>query len=65
MARHFANQPVYLTQLDIRHPDFAHQCLVWASQTHLEIQELVATAKKEIANSRELMAEADRIIARR
>ena len=51
-------------ELDARAPDFARECLAWSSQTQGEIQGLIAATKRVIADTRALMAEADRMIAR-
>jgi hypothetical protein len=51
-------------ELDARDADFARECLSWSSQTQCEIQDLIAATKRVIADTRALMAEADRMIAR-
>ncbi len=65
MADHLANQRVFLSLLDVRQPDFANQCTLWAAQAHREMRELVTAAKKEIASSHDLLSEVDRMLARR
>jgi hypothetical protein len=49
----------------VRQPDFANQCTLWAAQTHLEMRELEASTKKEVAISHDLLSKVDRILARR
>ena len=51
--------------LDAKDPDFPRQCLAWAFEAKSEIMELIAKANGDIAISRALMAEADRILARK
>ncbi len=65
MANRFAPQRVFLSLLDVRQPNFAHRCIVWAAQTQREIHELVAATKKEIAISEDLLSKVDRILNRR
>ena len=50
--------------LDVRDPRFPHDIHLWARNTQCEIQELIAVAKEAIATSKDLMAEADRILTR-
>jgi hypothetical protein len=51
--------------LDPKDPEFPRQCLTWAFEAKCEIMELIAKANGDIAISRVLMAEADRILGRK
>jgi hypothetical protein len=53
------------SEFDPKDPAFPRQCLAWASGAKSEIMELVLGTEDEIAASRVLMAEADRILARK
>ncbi|MFY9835340.1 MAG: hypothetical protein WAK55_02530 [Xanthobacteraceae bacterium] len=52
-----------LTKLDISDPDFPRKWDLWASEIAIEMDELVAKTKKTLAQSRTVMAEADRLRA--
>ena len=52
-------------KLDTRDPNFRHECLAWAFQTQLEITEIIAGTHRTITNSKDLMKEIDRLLARR
>jgi len=54
-----------LLELDAKDPDFPRQVLAWAFEAKSEIMELIAKATGDIAISRALMTEADRILARK
>jgi hypothetical protein len=54
-----------LSELDPKDPVFPGQGLAWAFQAKCEIMDLVLGSEDEIAASRALMAEADRILARK
>jgi hypothetical protein len=53
------------SDLDIRDPDFEYAMGLWANQMHSEINALVAATREVIDDSTAMMAEADRILARR
>jgi hypothetical protein len=53
------------SQLDIRDPDFANQCVALLDQMRCEMYELVAVTNNGIVTSRILLAEIDRVLARR
>ena len=59
-----ANQPTP-TDIDVRGPGFAREMLRWSLQMRSEIHQLVAGSNEAIATSNALIAEADRILARR
>jgi hypothetical protein len=56
---------IFLSELDIGDPNFPAKCMAWTAQTRSEIDELVILAKGTIATSRTLLAEIDRVLARR
>jgi hypothetical protein len=64
MADHQPNH-LFPDQLDVRDPDFPRQCLSMARQICIDFAETVTATKKTIADAREVMAETDRILARR
>jgi hypothetical protein len=51
--------------LDAKDPDFPRQCLAWAFEAKCEIMELIEKANGHIEISRALVAEVDRILARK
>jgi hypothetical protein len=51
--------------LDPRDPNFAREMLSWSLQTRCEISELLANATETLATSRALMAQTDRLLARK
>jgi hypothetical protein len=53
------------SELDAKEPDFHRRSLQWALEAKCEIMELIAGTENEIARSRALMANADRILAER
>jgi hypothetical protein len=61
------NRPSHILPLllDVRDPDFPTQCMGMTDQMRSEMTELIAGTKNEIATSRTLMAEIDRLLARR
>ena len=50
-------------RLDVRDPDFPAQCIALTNQMRSEMRELVAATQHEIATSRTLMAQIDRVLA--
>jgi hypothetical protein len=52
-------------EIDIHDVNFARDMLSWSLQTQRDMDELVAATKKTLATSRDLMAQADRVLARR
>ena len=50
---------------DARGPNFGREMLQWSQWVQSEIDQLVAGSHEAIATSNALMAEADRILARR
>jgi hypothetical protein len=52
------------SELNCDDPEFPAQIAVWAAQARCEMKESVAAAKKGIAESRALLAEADRMLAK-
>jgi hypothetical protein len=56
---------ISLLDLDTRSLDFSHQWHHWAKQTRDDVAELVEGTKKTMAESRDLMAEIDRLLTRR
>ena len=52
-------------ELDSRDPNFAREMLVWSEQTRRDIREVLAGTRRTIATSRSLIAQADRILARK
>ena len=64
MADHHGNH-LLLSALDIRDPEFPRKAVSLTFKIVREFQETLIATKKTIANSRELMAEADRILAKR
>ena len=54
-----------LPNVDIDHPDFSRQHLMWAYRQQSEIRDLIAGTKETLAESWALLAEADRILALR
>ena len=53
------------SEFDPKDLAFPRQCLAWASEAKSDIMDLVLGSEDEIAASRALMAEADRILARK
>ena len=51
--------------LDIRHPHFTRDMRTWACQMTCEIHESVMATRETIAASKALMAQAERILARK
>jgi hypothetical protein len=60
-----ADQHFSPLQLDVRHPDFLRHYCSWAFQCRTDMMEAVIATRKSIATTKALMAEADRILARR
>jgi hypothetical protein len=62
-----AGHPAHRLPLDLdpKDPNFSRQCLDWSWTTQAEIADLIAGTKKEIAASWALLAEANRILARK
>ena len=58
-------QYVFLTELDTCDPDFARKCLSWMRQTQREIAQVVANTEMTLAESQNVMAEADLLLAGR
>jgi len=52
------------SKLDIRDPTFPARCRAMADQMRVEMGELVVLTRKHIDESRALMAQADRLLAR-
>jgi hypothetical protein len=50
--------------LDVGSAAFRRDMLLWSIQTQCEMQELLAASLDTIAASRELLAKADRVLAR-
>jgi hypothetical protein len=50
---------------DVRDPDFPGRFLLWSHDVQIEVWELIASSKETLAQSRALMAEADRMLALR
>jgi hypothetical protein len=61
LARH----QYILSPPDITDPSFPALCAIWTRQMRSEMQETIALTRKTLAESRALMAEVDRIIARK
>jgi len=49
---------------DVRAPDFLAQYAAWKNQMCLEMDTMVAGTRKNIAESKALMAEVDRLLKR-
>jgi hypothetical protein len=47
---------------DVRDPNFARECVLWAHQTRCELQEITAFARETITDAKALIAQADRIL---
>ena len=59
-------RPAYiLSPPDTTDPNFPALCAVWTGQMRSEMQETIGLTRKTLAESRALMAEVDRIIARK
>lgn len=52
-------------ELDLHDPEFPRKAVAMRLQIQREFQETLIATKKTIADSRELLAEADRILAKR
>jgi hypothetical protein len=62
------SRPIHIfspSELDIVGSHFRAQCLAWMDQVRLEMKETIGLTKKTIVQSRALMVEADRMLARR
>ena len=66
-AQPMLTRPSYIlpSQLDICDPDFPAQCQRWTAQMRSEMQETITVTKQTLAESRTLMAEIDRVLARK
>lgn len=62
MAR--THSPALLDQ-DVRAADLAREMASWSFEFQCEVQELLLVSKRTIATSKTLIAEADRILARK
>lgn len=61
-----ADQSIYHAfPLELAIPNFRRRARLWAFHTRREMLEVVAATEKTIAASKELMAQADRIFAKR
>jgi len=56
---------IFLTDLDHGDPNFPAKSTEWASQMRSEMKETVALTRATITETKALMAEVDRIAARR
>jgi hypothetical protein len=58
------NRPDYIPRwlLDPRDPDFVRQGFAWSDQMRSEMDDLVITTRKQIATTRILLAETDRLL---
>lgn len=52
-------------EFDVYDPDFPRKCRTWSMETQSEIVELIARTENELAISRAIMTQVDRILARR
>lgn len=52
------------SKLDIRDPAFPARCMAMTDQMRVEMGELIVLTRKHIDESRVLMAQADRLLAR-
>jgi hypothetical protein len=52
-------------ELDSRDPNFAREMLAWSEQTRRDIGEALVGTRRSIAASKALMAQTDRILARK
>lgn len=64
MADH-RGRHLFPLDLDIRDPEFPRKAISLTLQIQREFQETVIATKKTLAVSRELLADADRILAKR
>lgn len=61
-------RPIHISspsELDIADHNFPAKCVVWTDQMRFEMDELLVLTKHTIAESRTLIAEIDRVLARR
>ena len=50
-------------EFDVRDPNFPRQCVQWSRDTQSEIATTIALTEKELAVSRAIMSQVDRILA--
>jgi|GraSoiStandDraft_5_1057265.scaffolds.fasta_scaffold124391_2 hypothetical protein len=61
-------RPIHISspsELDIADHNFPAKCIAWTDQIRFELDDLLVLTKQTIAESRTLMAEIDRMLARR
>ena len=58
-------RPTRIPPPDIDDPDFGALCRMWTRQMRSEMQETIAVTMHTLAQSRALMAEVDRVLARK
>jgi hypothetical protein len=61
-------RPIHIcspSELDIADHDFSAKSVMWTGQMQSEMDQLVALTKQTIAESRRLVTEIDRLLARR
>ncbi len=60
-----AHDNSYHFQLPTSDPNFRRQVQLWADEARRDIAEAVVTTRRTIARSQELIADVDRLLARR
>jgi hypothetical protein len=61
-------RPIHISspsEFDITDRNFPAKCIAWTDQIRYELDDLLALTKQTIAESRTLMAQIDRMLARR
>lgn len=61
MPHHHHDHALLPLDLDARDPNFGRDMPAWACQMQCDIHELIAASKETIADSRTMMATADRV----
>ena len=51
------------SELDVRDPNFARQCLSWAHEAHRDMEELIARTTATIEESSALLEHLDRLLS--